>query len=81
MTTFRKPQNEATDCAATVPDDTHEMSRVYQAQGMVMVQLNVSLDEAMEQILAYVEVQQRPLGEVARDIVDRRLCLRSDTVQ
>ena len=42
---------------------------VYQAQGMVMVDLGVSLAEALVRLRAYAFVQGRPVAEVARDAV------------
>jgi GAF domain-containing protein len=48
-------------------------AELFQAQGMVMVQLGVSLGEALARIRAYAYVEDRPLAEVARDIVARRL--------
>jgi GAF domain/ANTAR domain len=52
---------------------------LYQAQGMVQVQLGVSLEEAMARLRAYAYVQDRPLDEVARDVVARRLRLEKDS--
>lgn len=46
---------------------------VYQAQGMVMVQLGVPLEEAMARLRAHAYAQDRTLGEVARDVVARSL--------
>ncbi len=48
---------------------------LYQAQGMLMVQLDVSLAEAMVRIRAHAYAQDRRLGAVARDIVDGILLL------
>ena len=48
---------------------------VYQAQGMVMVDLRVSLTEAMALLRAHAFTVGRPLGEVARDVVAGRLRL------
>ena len=42
---------------------------VYQAQGMVLVDLGVSLTEAMALLRAYAFTVGRPLGDVARDVV------------
>jgi GAF domain-containing protein/ANTAR domain-containing protein len=52
---------------------------LFQAQGMVMVQLGVSLAEALVRIRAYAFATSRPLSEVADDIVARRLRLERDT--
>ena len=53
----------------------HEL---YQAQGMVMVQLGVDLGEAMVRLRAYAYRHDRPLGEVAGDVVDGGLRLAAD---
>jgi hypothetical protein len=46
---------------------------VFQAQGMVMVQLGVPIAEALVRIRAYAYAENRPLNDVAADIVARRL--------
>ena len=51
---------------------------VYQAQGMVRVQLGIDLGEAMVRLRARAYVEGRPVSEIARDIVARRLVLESD---
>lgn len=51
---------------------------LYQAQGMVAVQLGVHLHEAMIRIRAYAYAHDRPLSDVADDIVARRLSLETD---
>jgi transcriptional regulator with GAF, ATPase, and Fis domain len=48
-------------------------ANLYQAQGMVMVQLKISLAEAMVRLRAYAYAEDRPLSEVAADVVARRL--------
>jgi hypothetical protein len=48
---------------------------LYQAQGMVMVQMDVSLVEALVVLLAYAFSHDRDLAEVARDVVTRGLRL------
>jgi hypothetical protein len=40
---------------------------------MVMVQLGVTLAEALTRMRAYAYAENRPLGEVVLDIVARRL--------
>jgi len=52
---------------------------VYQAQGMVMVDLGVSLDEAMARLRAHAYAHERSLTDVSRDIVDGSLRLSQDT--
>jgi hypothetical protein len=48
-------------------------AELFQAQGMVMVQLGVAPAEALSRIRAYTFAQGRALHEVARDIVERRI--------
>jgi hypothetical protein len=48
---------------------------LYQAQGMVMVQMYVSLVEALVVLRAYAFSHDRDLAEVARDVVTRGLRL------
>jgi hypothetical protein len=48
---------------------------VYQAQGMVMVDLRISLAEALVRLRAHAFVEGRPVADVARDIVGGRLRL------
>jgi hypothetical protein len=48
-------------------------AELFQAQGMVMVQLGVTLTEAMARMRAYAYAECRPLVDVANDVVARRL--------
>jgi hypothetical protein len=48
---------------------------VHQATGMAMVQLGVTIAEAFVLLRAYAFAQDRPLADVATDIVTRRLVL------
>jgi AmiR/NasT family two-component response regulator len=48
-------------------------SELFQAQGMVMVQISGTLAEAMARIRAHAYVENRRLIEVARDVVTRKL--------
>jgi hypothetical protein len=50
-------------------------AEIFQAQGMVKVQLGVGLGEAMARLRAHAFAADRPLADVARDIVARRLVL------
>jgi hypothetical protein len=50
-----------------------QRAELFQAQGMLAVQLGVSLADAMVRLRAYAYAEDRPLGEVARDVVARRL--------
>lgn len=51
---------------------------LYQAQGMVKVQLDVSLGEAMVRLRAYAYAHDRPLADVAADVVARRVKFEPD---
>ena len=48
-------------------------AQFFQAQGMVMVQLGVSLAEALVRMRAYAFAENRQLDDVARDVVNRTL--------
>jgi GAF domain-containing protein len=48
-------------------------AELFQAQGMVMVQLGGTLTEALARMRAYAYAENRPLADVARDVVARRL--------
>jgi len=52
--------------------------QLYQAQGMVMIDLDVSLGEAMVRLRAYAYARERRLSDVARDVVAGTLRLEAD---
>ena len=52
---------------------------VYQAQGMVMVDLGVGIDEAMARLRAHAFAEERTISDVAKDIVAGKLILDRDT--
>lgn len=52
---------------------------VYQAQGMVMVDLGVGIEEAMARLRAHAYAEGRTISAVARDIVAGKLTLERDT--
>lgn len=52
---------------------------VYQAQGMVMVDLGVGIDEAMARLRAHAYAHGRYISDVARDVVAGKLRLNRDT--
>lgn len=64
--------------SAHVDDALAYRLEVYQAQGMVMVDLGVSLDEAMARLRAHAYGADRSLADVARDIVEGNLRLSRD---
>jgi hypothetical protein len=51
---------------------------VYQAQGMVHIQLGIPLAEALTRLRAYAYAHDRNLSDVAADIVAHRLDIESD---
>lgn len=57
---------------------THRFE-VHQATGMISVQLGVSLSDALLRLRAYAYADDRPLNEVAADVVARRLRLEGPT--
>jgi GAF domain-containing protein len=57
----------------------HGRAEIHQATGMVLVQLGVSATDALARMRAYAFVEQRLLGDVAHDVVSRRLHFRPDT--
>jgi hypothetical protein len=52
---------------------------LYQAQGMVQVQLGVGAGEALVRLRAHAYANGRRLGDVARDVVARTLTFERDT--
>jgi ANTAR domain/GAF domain len=56
----------------------HSEHAVYQAQGMVMVDLGVTLADAMARLRAHAYAEDLPLREVAREVVAGRLRLDPD---
>ncbi|MFG1992432.1 GAF and ANTAR domain-containing protein [Actinoplanes sp. NPDC048988] len=50
-----------------------QRAELFQAQGMVAVQLGISLADALARLRAYAYAEDRALGDVARDVVARRV--------
>ncbi|HEX4109570.1 MAG TPA: GAF and ANTAR domain-containing protein [Solirubrobacteraceae bacterium] len=69
--------------AVAEPDTLHALlseqpahwAEIHQATGIVSLQLTVALDEAFVRLRAHAFASGRPLREIARDVVDRRLHL------
>ena len=61
-----------------VPDGADNNFEVYQAQGMLKVQLGVSPAQALIRLRAYAYLHDRRLLDVARDVIARRLVLEPD---
>lgn len=70
------PADVVHELLATEPPHWPE---IHQATGMVSVQLGVSLDEAFVRLRAHSFADGRPLRDVARDVVARRLRLEPST--
>ena len=73
-------QRSNEDIGAPALDDAlGNRFELYQAQGMVAIQLGVGLHEAMIRIRAHAFAQNRPLGDVADDIIARTIVLETDS--
>jgi hypothetical protein len=64
--------------APALDDAVAHRAEVHQATGMVAAQLDVSPPEALARIRAHAYAQDRSFGEVAADVVGRRLRLTDD---
>ncbi len=62
----------------SVTDAVANRAELFQAQGMVMVQIRGSITDAADRIRAYAYAENRSLGEVARDIVADDLRFEAD---
>jgi len=80
VTTLLDGQEQATSGtgAAGLDDAMGHRAELFQAQGMVAVQLGVPLADALARLRAHAFAENRPLGEVARDVVARRLTFEID---
>jgi hypothetical protein len=77
------------DAAAGAPPDTADLAwqredptahqiQVHQATGMILVQLGVSAEAAFARLRAHAYAEDRRLGDVARDVIERRLRFEPD---
>lgn len=64
--------------ATLLTDGAETRLEVYQAQGMVMIQLGVRADEALARLRGYAYAQERRLADVADDVIGRKLVLEPD---
>lgn len=55
-----------------------DRAEVHQATGMILAQLDVPLQDAFARLRAHAFAHQRPLSEIARDVVARRLVFTED---
>ena len=65
----------AEDLAEVFRAGVHERSRLHRAAGMVAERASIPIVEAMVRLRAHAYATGRPLGDIARDICDRRLVL------
>ncbi|WP_229075061.1 GAF and ANTAR domain-containing protein [Actinoplanes sp. DH11] len=75
VTTLLDGQADATpgEVADGLDEVLGQRAELFQAQGMVAVQLGISLTDALAQLRAHAYAEGRPLGNVARDVVARRI--------
>jgi hypothetical protein len=66
-------QPDTADLAWQRDDPTAHQAQVHQATGMMLVQLGVGAEAAFARLRAYAYAHDRRLGDVARDVVERRL--------
>ena len=59
-------------------DPTAHQAQVHQATGMILAQLGVSPEAAFARLRAYAFAHDRRLGDVARDVIERRLRFEPD---
>lgn len=71
-------RHDGDDIASSTASDELYRSEVYQAAGMLTVQLGVSIDVATARVRAHALATGRSTGDVARDIVARALRLDLD---
>jgi hypothetical protein len=71
-------QADTADLARQRDDPAAHQAQVHQATGLVLAQLGVSADVAFARLRAYAYAEERRLGDVARDVVERRLRFEPD---
>lgn len=73
-------QDDAPDglLADSLDDAVAYRAEIYQASGMIAIQLHIPAAEALLRIRAHAFADNRPLSDVAADIVARRLRLTDD---
>jgi ANTAR domain/GAF domain len=71
-------QPDTAELAWQRDDPTAHQAQVHQATGMILVQLGISAEAAFARLRGYAFAHNRRLGEVAHDVVERRLLLEPD---
>jgi hypothetical protein len=64
---------DAAELAWQRDDPTANQAQVHQATGMILAQIGVSAEIAFARLRAYAYARDRRLGDVARDVIERRL--------
>jgi hypothetical protein len=68
-----EPSRNGADPHGWLTGSPLDHTEVYQATGMVMVQLGLSAEPALSRLRAHAFVHDRTIDEIARDVVSRRL--------
>jgi ANTAR domain/GAF domain len=71
-------QPDTAELAWQRDDPTAHQAQVHQATGMILVQLGVNAETAFARLRAYAYAHDRRLGDVARDVIERRLRFEPD---
>lgn len=71
-------QPDTAELAWQRDDPTAHQAQVHQATGMIVAQLGASAEAAFARLRAYAYAHGRRLGDVARDVVERRLRFEPD---
>ncbi|WP_230686637.1 GAF and ANTAR domain-containing protein [Catellatospora vulcania] len=71
-------QPDTAELAWQRDDPTAHQVQVHQATGMIVAQLGTSAEAAFARLRAYAYAHDRRLGDVARDVVERRLRFEPD---
>jgi len=78
MDSLLDSQQRSDGTASLLADAAETRFEVYQAQGMVMVQLGIRAEEALARLRAYAYAHERRLADVAGDVITRRLTLEAN---
>jgi hypothetical protein len=71
-------QPDTAELAWQRDDPTAHQAQVHQATGMILVQLATTAEAAFARLRAYAYAHDQRLGDVARDVVERRLRFEPD---
>lgn len=74
----RRVPTEAAESAWQDDDPTAHQAHVHQATGMLLAQLGTTAEAAFARLRSYAYAHDRRLGDVARDVVERRLRFEPD---